>query len=215
MKRFGVILFIFLALSAVADRDVSVQCANLIYAGTHTSRCFSDAFLSEVQKKTAIKTERRFKSVKLDSNELFKYPFIVMTGENNFFLKKKERENLKHYLENGGFLLASAGCSNKDFDTAFRRELKRIFKERKLETIPMSHPIFSTLNKITKITTKSDTGGVVLLEGMTVNDKLVLVYSREGLNNTANTKDCCCCGGNEIKNSLELNVNILVYALLH
>ena len=29
------------------------------------------------------------------------------------------------------------------------------------------------------------------------------------------TEGCCCCGGNEIENSLEVNVNILVYALLH
>jgi hypothetical protein len=35
------------------------------------------------------------------------------------------------------------------------------------------------------------------------------------LNNTANAPGCCCCGGNEIKNSMEVNVNILAYALLY
>ena len=28
-------------------------------------------------------------------------------------------------------------------------------------------------------------------------------------------KKCCCCGGNEIKNSQDINVNIFTYALTH
>ena len=46
-------------------KDAAVRCANLIYAGTQTSRCFSDEFLSAVQRESTIATERRFKSVKL------------------------------------------------------------------------------------------------------------------------------------------------------
>ena len=94
-----------------AAKEATVQCANLIYAGNRTSRCFSDQFLSEVQKKTTIATERRFKPVKLAADELFQFPFVVMTGEGDFHLTSTERDNLKAYLEGGGFLLASAGCS--------------------------------------------------------------------------------------------------------
>ena len=35
------------------------------------------------------------------------------------------------------------------------------------------------------------------------------------MNDTAHTEGCCCCGGNEIQNSMEINANILAYALLH
>ncbi len=218
MKKYLVsIIFIFLAGMPVMARNDVVQCANLIFAGTHTSRCFSDEFLREAQKKTAIPTERRFKSVKLASDELFKYPFAMITGEKNFFFTSTERKNLKNYLEKGGFILASAGCSNKDFDQAFRRELKTIFGKKNLEKIPMSHPVFKTVNIIKELKTKHNEGikGKVQLEGLTLNGKLVLIYSPHGLNNTANTQGCCCCGGNEVLNSLEVNVNILVYALLH
>jgi len=41
----------------------------------------------------------------------------------------------------------------------------------------------------------------------------VAIYSRHGLNNTANTHGCCC-GGNELTNSLEVNVNTLMVLLL-
>ena len=53
------------------------------------------------------------------------------------------------------------------------------------------------------------------LLGLEKNGKLVIVYSPHGLNDTEHSEGCCCCGGNEISNSLEINVNILVYALCH
>jgi hypothetical protein len=48
-----------------------------------------------------------------------------------------------------------------------------------------------------------------------VNGKIVVVFSEEGLNDSSNRAGCCCCGGNEIQNAMEVNVNILAYALLY
>ena len=40
------------------------------------------------------------------------------------------------------------------------------------------------------------------LEGLEIDGRIVLIYSPEGLNDTANAGGgCCCCGGNEIRNS--------------
>jgi len=102
-------------MSVVSAKEGAVQCGNLIYAGTKTSECFSDEFLTTVQQKTSVSTERRFKAVKMSSDELFKFPFVIMTGEGDFSLTGKERENLKKYLDNGGFLLASPSCSDEDY----------------------------------------------------------------------------------------------------
>lgn len=190
-----------------------VQCGNLIYAGTQTSRCFSDEFLSTVQQKTSISTSRRFRAVRLDNEELFRFPFVVMTGEGDFVLTAAERENLKKYVQSGGFLLASAGCSNAAWDTSFRRELRAIFGGAVLQPVSMRHPIFSTVFKIKQLEAgKSAAKGH--LEGVTLNGKLVIVYSADGLNDSGNSKGCCCCGGSELGNALEINANILAYALL-
>jgi hypothetical protein len=206
-------LVIFLApVSRAADG--AVQCANLIYGGINTSRCFSDEFLSAVQRGTSIATERRFKSVKLGSDELFRFPFVVMTGESDFRLTHQERDNLKRYLTSGGFLLASAGCSSKEWDHAFRREIHMALGDQKLVPIPMSHPIFKTVKEITSLELRH-AAGKPQLEGLEHDGKIVLVYSPHGLNDTAHTEGCCCCGGNEIVNSMDVNVNIFVYALLH
>ncbi len=195
-------------------KEAAVRCANLIYAGTQTSRCFSDEFLSAVQRESTIATERRFKSVKLDSEELFAFPFVVMTGEKEFYLSAKERENLKKYLTRGGFLLASAGCSSKEWDQSFRREMRQVLPDRKLGRISMDHAIFKTVKTI-KDLKLSHGGSDPYLEGIENDGKTVVIYSAQGLNDTAHTVGCCCCGGNEIINSMEVNVNILVYALTH
>lgn len=197
-----------------AEKEGIVQCANVIYAGNKTSRCFSDAFLTTLQQKTTIVTERRFKPVKLDSKELFDFPFLVMTGEGEFRLHEAERANLKNYFLGGGFLLASAGCSSKEWDTAFRREMKALLPDHPMQAIPPAHAVFRTVFQIEKLDL-AKSSGTASLEGIEVGGKFVLVYSRHGLNDTHNTSGCCCCGGNEIRNAQEINVNIVAYALLH
>jgi len=214
-----------LALSAlliivpVADtawaKEGVVQCGNLIYARDRTSRCFSDEFLRRIEKETSIRTERTFKTVKLDGDDLYEFPFVIMTGENDFVLAQGERDKLKDYLSRGGFLVASAGCSSSEWDRAFRREIKRVFPDREMKPIPMTHPIFHTVFNVTQIYLKSATAGKVLLEGLEIDGKIVMIYSPQGLNDTAHNSGCCCCGGNEVRNSLEINANILAYALLH
>lgn len=174
----------------LSAKEGAVECGNLIYAGTKTSRCFSDEFLSTVQQKTSIATERRFKPVKLGSDELFKFPFVIMTGEDDFNLTRKERENLKKYLENGGFMLASPGCSNKAWATAFQREIKRIFGSDTLKDIPMDHALFNTIFTVREL--KLSHGGTGKLQGITHNGKLVVAFASDGLNDTSNTEGCCC-----------------------
>lgn len=214
MNRSLLILFASALWACPVIRAAEVQCAILIYGGTQTSRCFSDEFLSAVQRETTITTERRFKTVKLATDELFGYPFAVLTGEADFHLAGKERENLKRYLGNGGFLLASAGCSSKTFDEAFRREMKAVFPDKEWKPLPKESPVFRTVYKIDRLDLKSPAEEPRLL-AIENDGKIVAVYSPHGLNNTANSPGCCCCGGNEIKNSLEMNVNILAYALLY
>lgn len=198
-----------------AAREIgeSIQCANLIYAGSKSSVCFSDKYLDTVRRQTTIKVEDKFKTEKLGTDKLFNYPFSVMTGEGSFSLQEQERKNLVAYLERGGFLLASAGCSSRDWDSAFRKEIKQIFPDHELKELDMDHPVFRTVFEIQEIKLKK--GGQARLEGLEIDGKIVLVYSSEGLNDTGNVEGCCCCGGNEVKNCHEINVNIFAYALTH
>lgn len=197
--------------SGAGESSDAVHVANLIYAGTRSSVCFSDKFLSAAARDTTIHTARKFKPVKLSDPEIFNYPFAIMTGEGEFTLTQEERQNLRRYLERGGFLLASAGCSSPQWDTAFRREIKQLFEGRWMEEISTSHEIFHTVYEINELATK---GAPAKLLGLDLAGKTVIIYSPDGLNDTGSMHGCCCCGGNEIRNSQQVNVNILAYALL-
>ncbi len=63
-----------------------VQVANLIYAGTKTSECFSDHFLQRAESGLSHQHSRRLHSVKLSSEEIFSFPLLIMTGEGEFEL---------------------------------------------------------------------------------------------------------------------------------
>ncbi len=200
------------AASADETAGETVECANLIYAGTKSSVCFSEEFLSTVASETSVNTSRKFKPVKLAEKEIFRFPFAVITGEGAFTLTDDERKNLKAYLEKGGFLLASAGCSSKEWGDSFAHEIEAIFPDHKLAEVPADHPIFRTVYDVPRLDMSH--GGVAKLYGLTLNGKIVLVYSPDGLNDTGTMHGCCCCGGNEIKDSQKVNANILAYALL-
>jgi hypothetical protein len=190
-----------------------LQCANLVYAGGKSSICFADKFLGDVATQTNLNVGKNFIPVRLDADNVFDFPFCVWSGEDDFSLTKKERENLRKYVLNGGFILSSPGCSDPRWDTALRRELKLVFPEYKLVKLPMSHPVFSIVNQINRLTDKH--GGPAFIEGMEVNGRLVMVYSKDGLNDVSNAKGCCCCGGNMIAESVLVNVNVFTYALLY
>ena len=189
-----------------------IQVANLVYAGTKSSECFSDHFLTRAERESSISTSRRFHTVKLASDEVFHFPLVIMTGEGEFTLLEEERQNLRVYIERGGFLLASAGCSSEDWNRSFRREMQKTFPENSMKQISMDHMVFHTVNDIPKLEAKH--GEPQPIEGIHFGDRLGVLYSQDGLNDTANSVGCCCCGGNEIVNAEAINVNILVYTLL-
>ncbi len=190
-----------------------LQCGNLIYAGTKSSVCFADRFLLEVARDTSLNVGRNFCAVRLDSDTVFDFPFCVFSGEESFSLTQKDRNNLRKYLLNGGFILASPGCSDDQWDRCFRTEIKLCFPDYALTRIPMTHPVFSVVHPIARVIEKH--GKVAFLEGLEINGRLAMVYSKEGLHDVTNAKGCCCCGGNEIRDPAKINVNVFTYALLY
>ena len=190
----------------------TIHCGNLVYGENKTAICFAEKFLTDAATETGLRIAPKFRSIFLSKEEVFTTPFCIFTGQGDFKLSGTERANLKRYLENGGFILASPGCSDSAWNKAFTREIQLALPSYGLKQIPMSHELFSTVNKITTITVK---GRTATLQGISINGRLALVYSAEGLNDASNAQGCCCCGGAEISQSREINVNSVAYSLLH
>lgn len=98
--------------------------------------------LNFVSQNTNIRVKPDYTFVELGSNEMFAYPFLFLTGHGNIVLSSFEAEQLKIYLENGGFLYVD---DDYGLDEAFRREIKKVFPGKDLVELPFDHGLYHCL----------------------------------------------------------------------
>lgn len=87
--------------------------------------------------------DARPETVVVGSTELFKYPFLHMTGHGNIVLSEAEADNLRTYLLAGGFLHID---DNYGMAPYLEKELPKIFPDKDLIEIGADHPIFKEPN---------------------------------------------------------------------
>lgn len=117
-------------------------------------------------------------TVETGSQSIFNYPYVYMTGHGNVHFTSSEAENLRKYLEAGGFLHVD---DNYGLAPYFREEIKKVFPDHELVELPYSHPIYHQefsfpegLPKIHEHDGKPPQGFGIIYEG-----RLVLFYSYE------------------------------------
>jgi len=95
--------------------------------------------LAAIRERTSFDVERTESRVKLTDDALWDYPFLHATGHGNIHFSDVEIQRLREYLQRGGFLHVD---DNYGLDESFRREIKRVFPDRELVDVPLSHPIY-------------------------------------------------------------------------
>jgi hypothetical protein len=75
--------------------------------------------------------------------ELLGSPVVFLNGHTLHQMSGKERNILKEYLENGGFLFAEACCGSGDFDREFRGLMHDMFPSSELTPLPPDHAIWT------------------------------------------------------------------------
>ena len=93
---------------------------------------------------TAIPVAPNGAVVDLASPELFRFPFVYLTGHLPVRFSRQEGENLKAYVERGGFVFIDD--HNHDVDGAFHKtataELRRLFGANALRELPNDHELY-------------------------------------------------------------------------
>jgi hypothetical protein len=190
-----------------------IEIGNLVYAGTKTSKCFSDAVLMTLRREANLDIAEHYTVTRLsERSELARVGAALMTGEGAFTLTAPERVALKDWLERGGFLLASASCSSPEWTASFRAEAERVFGKGALVAVGGDHPLFSTLYPLKNFSLSHT--GTARFQGIVLDGRLVCLFSPEGLNDTHKVAGCCCCGGNEVEKAQQVVANALIYALV-
>jgi hypothetical protein len=95
--------------------------------------------LAAVRARTALRPERAEARVRLTDAGLWDYPYLHLTGHGEIKLSDAEVARLRDYLLRGGFLHAD---DNYGLDASFRREIARVFPDRPLVEVPLSHPVY-------------------------------------------------------------------------
>ena len=155
------------------------------------------------------------KVVSPSSVDLFDYPFVHMTGHGNVYFTDNDAKNLRDYLLSGGFLHID---DNYGMDQYLRKELIKVFPDKKLEEISKNHPLFNKpfpfptgLPKIHEHNRNRPQAFAIYVE-----ERIVLLYTYEsdlgdGWENSEIHND-----PQEIRlKALQMGANIINYAFLN
>ncbi len=171
----------FIAGSMPVGTDCTVKIARLKYGGG------GDWYVSP----TALPNLIRFVNQQLgtricpvedivtpSSPDIFQYPVLYMTGHGRVFFSPEEAQNLRTYLESGGFLIIN---DSYGMDKYVRKEIQKIFPDIPLKELPPSHPVFKYPymfpNGLPKIHKHS--GKPPQAFGIHIGGRLVLFYAYE------------------------------------
>ena len=132
--------------------------------------------LAAIRERTTFPVERTEARVTIMDERLWDYPFLHMTGHGNVALSDAEVVRLREYLLRGGFLHAD---DNYGLDESFRREMKRVFPDRELVDVPLSHPIYHAVYDMPRGLPKihEHDGKPARGFGIFIGDRLAVYYS--------------------------------------
>jgi len=81
------------------------------------------------------------------AQELLPSPIVYFNGHGDMRIGDRERDILKEYVENGGFILAEACCGREAFRRQFEKLLEDILPSSELQLLPNDHPIWTASGK--------------------------------------------------------------------
>ena len=198
-------------------QEPEVRIARLHYDGGGDWYCDPSSlpnWLALFRSRTGIPTAETEVVVTLDSEDLYSFPFLYVSGHGRIALAAKDLEDLRRYLDGGGFLYAD---DNYGLNPSFREMVAQLYPEDVLEPISSNHPIYHSfydLPGLPKI--HQHDGEPALGYGVIRNGRLVLFYSYSSdIGDGLEDQDVHGDPAEVREAAAKMAVNILMYALTH
>lgn len=207
------------------DRDLAdrLRGGQVVYAGDWRPRPAALSMLLDTfHQRTSVPVQMAVREVRLTDPSLFNLPFLYMAGHEEFQLTEAERMALRRYLENGGFLFAEACCGRRQFDQAFRAEMRRVLPEAVLTPVSPASSLYVEPNPVKRIGVTPLLAGQLgrlmiepRLEGVELQNHYAVVYSPYGMAGGWEMSQNPYALGYTDGESIRLGQNILMYAVTH
>lgn len=144
---FASLIFLFPVLfsSSAIAQDEEFSIARVQYRGGgdwYSSPTALTNVIRYTKNQVPISISESYDDVQLGSRDIFSYPFLFITGHGNISINNSEMENLRTYLESGGFVYVD---DDYGLDQYIRPLLNDIFPDEELIELPADHPIYSNV----------------------------------------------------------------------
>jgi hypothetical protein len=138
-------------------------------------------------------------------SELLQAPIIFFNGHHAPVFNAIGEQNLREFVEQGGFIFADACCSSPDFDRGFQALMKKLFPEEEYKLRPLAddHPVWRARHLLSP--------DVHPLQGIEHGCRTVVIYSPADLSCFWNQAEQSPAHRSVIK-SLKIGQNVIDYA---
>ncbi len=187
----------------------------------NTDQRMPSNILNSLIEYTTIPVDLQEKVIDLSGNDLFRYPFVYLSGHKLVQFDAQEASNFKRYVQNGGFVFVD-DC-NHDIDglfaKSFEAQMGTLFGPAALKKIPNNHELYRSFFHFEKgpPNTSFELNGWGddlihdYLKAITINGRIGVLYSN---------KDYGCEWDYDFRNKRFLSedntkfaMNIVVYAM--
>lgn len=161
-----------------------------------------------------------------DLIRICRFPFLFMTGEGGFKLSQQQKMNVKHYLEQGGFILMDDCVFNNVGDYFYKSSfslLTELFGTEAIRKIPHDHEVFHNVFNFET--------GMPFLQGQNYGARGVFLEDRLAVFLSSVDLHCGWTDDNHIwfgkngerfgpghagyQKAIEMGINILMYSITH
>ena len=103
-----------------------------------------------IQRMTNVDLSRDPHPLAIMDPDLFKYPYIYAVEVGQMELNAEEAARLREYLHRGGFWHVDDFWGLHQW-AQFERQMKKVFPDRQIEELPMTHEIFHTFFDVDRV----------------------------------------------------------------
>ena len=187
-------------------------------------------FMGGIHRLTGMRVAPNPNVVRVMDPELFKFPFVYGVEVGGMYFNDQEAAQMREYLLRGGFFYVDDFWGRREREN-FEAQMKKVFPDRRMETLPLSHEIFHTffdIEALLQVPGQGDAcyGGPTWqvadekdfrISGMTDdNGRLMVVATyNSDLGDAWEYMDLACYPEKYSGEAYRIGLNFMIYALTH